>query len=234
MSVRKQIFVEGEFYHIYNRGNSRKVIFHDDQDYFRFQKILYLCNGIKKFKYKDMIKVEKDPFQFDRGDQIVSIVCYVLMPNHFHLFLTPNRTNSNQTDKNIGNNVSVFLKRVTMAYSQYYNFKYSRTGTLFEGRFKSEYVDSDEYFKYLFSYIHLNPVKLLQSDWKEKGIKNIVEVDRFLQSYKYSSFGSYFNTPDPVGGVKKIVDTNIFLNHVPPETNLEKEIFDWLKFETIN
>ena len=53
----------------------------------------------------------------------------------------------------------------------YYNKNIKELG-LFEGKFKSQHADTDRYLKYLFSYIHLNPIKLIQRDWKENGIKN--------------------------------------------------------------
>ena len=229
MAARKTRFLEGESYHIYNRGNSKQQIFHDEQDYARFKKILYLCNGTKRFKFKDLIKYEKNPYGFEKGESIVSIYAYVLMPNHFHLFLTPNYAEG--TDKNLDNSVSIFLKRIGAAYTMYYNRKYNRTGSLFEGTFKAEHVSNDNYFKYLFSYIHLNPIKIIQKDWKEIGINNFQEAKKFLENYKHSSFGDYFTSPGEAGG---IINKQSFLSKLPADTDLNKEIFDWLKFRTIN
>ena len=70
----------------------------------------------------------------------------------------------------------------------YFNKKHHRTGSLFEGRFKSEHVDSDNYLKYLFSYIHLNPVKIIQPAWQEQGIGNLQDTFRYLDEYQYSSY----------------------------------------------
>jgi REP element-mobilizing transposase RayT len=193
-----------------------------------------MCNGTKKFKFKDLIKVEKNSYDFERGKTIVDIISYVLMPNHFHLFLTPNSGEGKRTDVNIDSPLSVFMKRVTTAYSQYYNYKYKRSGTLFEGRFKAEHVNSNEYFKYLFSYINLNPVKLIQKDWKENGLKDFQGASNFLQNYKYSSFPVYFYTPYPVGGERKIVTPERLFEKIEKGTDLNKEIFDWLNFRTIN
>ena len=54
----------------------------------------------------------------------------------------------------------------------YFNKRYERTGGLFEGTFKATHANDDEYLKYLFAYIHLNSVKLIEPDWKENGIKD--------------------------------------------------------------
>jgi REP element-mobilizing transposase RayT len=182
---------------------------------------------------KDLLKYEKDLFTFDRGQQLVEIMCYTLMPNHFHLLLTIHRSSMKRTDANLDNNISVFMKRLTSAYSKYYNYKYNRTGSLFEGKFKAEHVADSNYFKYLFSYIHLNPIKLIQSNWREVGIKDLKKINEFLNEYKYSSFRDYFQSPRKAGGIEKIVSIGSFLDKIPEDTDLSKEIFDWLNFKTI-
>ena len=60
------------------------------------------------------------------------------------------------------------MHRVLTAYSKYFNAKYHRTGSLFEGKFKSVHINKDTQAKYLFSYIHLNPLKLIDSKWNKK------------------------------------------------------------------
>jgi REP element-mobilizing transposase RayT len=86
---RKDVFIEGEFYHLYNRGNSKQKIFLDDKDQDRFVKLLYLCNSMRGVNFRDDIVDKKiDAWDFERGDPIVSIGAWVLMPNHFHIFMT--------------------------------------------------------------------------------------------------------------------------------------------------
>ena len=90
MTTRKEPFVEGEFYHIYNRGNSKQKIFLDDQDRDKFTKLLYLSNTNKSFRFReDIVEQKIDAYDFDRGDLIVSIGAWTLMPNHFHIYITP-------------------------------------------------------------------------------------------------------------------------------------------------
>ncbi|MCX6753742.1 MAG: hypothetical protein NTV03_01655, partial [Candidatus Nomurabacteria bacterium] len=85
MSNRKVALVEGEYYHLYSRGNSKQKIFLDDNDYKHFIKCLFVCNTTKKFKFSRSIKM--NPFDFDRENILVSIGAWVLMPNHFHIYL---------------------------------------------------------------------------------------------------------------------------------------------------
>src|SRR3989344_754162 len=163
MSLRKTPFVSNEYYHLYNRGNSKQKIFHDTEDYRRFITLLYTCNSENNFR---MFLVEngfeKDPYLWQRGKNLVSIGAYCLMPNHFHILVTEGEEGG----------ISKFMQKLSTAYVMYYNQKYERTGGLFEGKFKSEHLDKDTYLKYIFSYIHLIPIKLLQKDWREVGIKN--------------------------------------------------------------
>src|ERR1035437_6376747 len=178
MSIRKVNFVSGEYYHIYNRGNSKQKIFHDKQDYSHFLNLLYIFNTHKNCNLYDLKRnYSFDLYTVEVENNLVNIGAYCLMPNHFHILIT-------QTEKG---DISKFMQKLTTAYVMYYNKKYKRTGSLFEGKFKSEYIDNDRYLKYLFSYIHLNPIKLIQKDWKEVGILNKIEVIKYLKTYEYSS-----------------------------------------------
>ncbi len=151
MSQRKVNFEVGEFYHIYNRGNSKQKIFHDKEDYGRFIKSIFLSNGNNSFK---IYFIKNDTvYEFNRGEPLVNIGAYCLMPNHFHILVTQTNNGS----------ISKFMQKLTTAYAMYYNEKYKRTGSLFEGKFKSEHIEDDKYLKYIFSYIHLNPIKLIES-----------------------------------------------------------------------
>lgn len=82
------------------------------------------------------------------------------------------------------NAITVFMHRVLTAYSKYFNAKHQRTGALFESKFKSVHISKDNQAKYLFSYIHLNPIKLIDAKWKERGIKNKKNVINFLDYFK--------------------------------------------------
>ena len=79
----------------------------------------------------------------------ITILAYCLMPNHFHLLL---RQENNQT-------ISRYMRIVTARYAVWFNSRYERSGTLFEGRFKAIHVDTESYLRTLCAYIHLNPVK---------------------------------------------------------------------------
>jgi len=216
MSIRKVSFAPGEFYHIYNRGNSKQKIFHDDNDYSHFLGLLYACNQKENFKI-DNLQKGQDLFSLNKSNPLVDIGAYCLMPNHFHLLVT-------QGDNG---DISKFMQKISTAYVMYYNKKYKRTGSLFEGKFKSQHLESDRYLKYIFSYIHLNIVKLIQSDWKERGIKNTDSTLVYLKNYKYSSFLDYVGIERKQN---KLLNIKAFPRYFPSTRFFIKEIFDWLSF----
>jgi len=79
----------------------------------------------------------------------VSVHAWVLMTNHVHLLCTPNA----------GNSISSMMQSLGRMYVRYFNYTYKRTGTLWEGRYKSCVVNADEYLFHLYRYIELNPVR---------------------------------------------------------------------------
>src|SRR6056297_96108 len=135
MSYRKDEFSPGEFYHIYNRGNSKQVIFKESSDYTRFQQLLFACNDPAPISIRDSQDLKGGVFSIPRTDELVAVGAYCLMPNHFHLLLSPL----------IDEGVSQFMRKLGTGYAMYFNKKYDRTGGLFEGKFKAKLADNDEY-----------------------------------------------------------------------------------------
>ena len=213
MATRKISFASGEFYHLYNRGNSKQKIFFYKKDYEQFIKLLYICNSVKSQKTRDL---GKDYYLYDRNETLVDVGAYCLMPNHFHILVK---------EKEEGG-ISKFMQKLSTAYVMYFNERYKRSGGLFEGKFKSEYVGNDRYLKYIFSYINLNPLKLIDKNWKENGFKNFSEVEKYLDRYKYSSF------PDHLAknrAESKILNLKVFPDYFPKPKDFLHEMRDWIK-----
>lgn len=218
--------VSGEFFHIYNRGNSKQEIFLDKEDYSRFVKLLYLCNSEYNINFRnDIVKKHIDTFDFQRGESIVSIGAWVLMPNHFHIYVTSPKQGLGLNDLS---NITKFMLKLSTSYSKYFNKKYGRTGALFEGKFKSVHIKNDNQAKYLFSYIHLNPIKLIQKDWKDIGIKDKKKALEYLSSYNWSSYLDH-------KGVKRKENTIINLEDFPQyfsdAEDFDQEILTWLSYK---
>jgi len=215
MSIRKAPLISGEYYHIYNRGNSKQKIFHDIHDYNHFLSLLFLLNRKENFKIEFLRK--SNPYNFLKTSSLVSIGAYCLMPNHFHILLTETEDGS----------ISKFMQKLTTAYSVFYNKKYKRTGALFEGKFKSKHANNDIYLKYLFSYIHLNPIKIISPTWREKGIENSKKVIKFLEGYKYSSYLDYIGKTRPEN---VILNRSAFPRYFLEKEDMKTEIFTWLSY----
>ncbi len=229
MTYRKVPLVSGEYFHVYNRGNSKQVIFLDDEDRERFIKLLYLLNSKKNINFRnDIVETKIDAWDFNKGENIVSVGAWVLMPNHFHLYITSpspglGGPNENKDEKEFP--VVLYIRKLCVSYSMYFNKKYKRTGSLFEGRFKAVHIKDDIQAKYLFSYIHLNPIKLIDKLWKENGIKDKEGALKFLDKYKWGSYLDY-------KGIKrkenKILNREFFPDYFKNTSGFDKEILEWI------
>jgi len=187
----------------------------------RFEKILYLCNSEKNFNFRDsIVNIKIEAYDLKRGLPIISILAWVLMPNHFHIFLISPRHGLGDEEEEM---ISNYMHRLSTAYAMYFNKKYKRTGSLFEGRFKAKHVNKENYFNYLFAYIHLNCIKLIQSDWKKNGINNIEKTKEYLKKFKHSSFQDYFGEKRKQSRIinKDILPKSIKKIHVG-------ELFNWI------
>ncbi len=217
MSIRTVPLAPATFFHIYNRGTDKRTIFLDSADYIRFQELLYICNNTAAISVRDIRKQFPVIYTFDHGAPLVSIGAYCLMPNHFHLLIT----------SEIENGISTFMSKVSTGYSMYFNKRYNRSGALFQGKFKSEHADTDEYLKYLYAYIHLNPVKLIDPKWKEEGSRDAAKSFAFASSYAYSSLPDYIGQSRPES---KILNTESYPDYFATATDHHKELFDWLQY----
>jgi len=188
MPIRKINFVNGEFYHVFNRGVEKREIFLDSKDYLRFIHDLYEFNDEdvvinNSFFFNNRFFNYRFPspiVQRKERKLLVEIICFCLMPNHWHLLLRQIKENG----------ITLFMKKLG-GYATYFNKKYSRVGSLFQGRFKAVHVDNDEYLMHLSRYIHINAVELIEPDWRAKGIKDLPKVLNFLESYRWSSYLDY-------------------------------------------
>lgn len=210
-------FVEGEFYHIYNRGVEKRTIYTSATDYRRFLALLYLSNSSESVRMDNLLKTHtsQDILTQKRGAPLVAIGAFCLMPNHFHLLLTPV----------VKSGLSKFMLKVQTGYSMYFNTKNDRSGSLFQGPFKGEHVARDEHLKYLYSYIHLNPAKLKDVCWKER-TRQKTTVLNFVEEYPYSSYGSYLS------GKHTITDPTPFPEYFSTPKEVRKHLTDWLSLET--
>jgi putative transposase len=155
------------------------------------------------------------------GERLVAIGAYCLMPNHFHILLKEITEGG----------ISKFMEKLTTAYSKYFNKKHNHSGVLFQGRFKAEHVDNDEYLKYLFAYIHLNPVKLIEPRWRDNGIQNSKVAKSYLSDYKHSSYSDYAKEGTGVNREElTILSPEEFPEYFAEAHDFQDFVNDWLEF----
>lgn len=146
--MRKVQFINGEYYHIYNRGVDKREIFLDEKDYQKF------LRGLKEFNnksyYEERVKAleeKKELSSFLGGlERIVNIVTYSLLPNHFHLIIK----------QSADNGISNFMHKLGTSFTNYFNKKYNRSGSLFQGPYKLIHVKNNDYLLWLSGYINGN------------------------------------------------------------------------------
>lgn len=219
---RKIDFSPENYYHIYNRGTDKRNIFATQDDYRRFLGLLYICNNTENIDWRELLPKGTDFFNIfatKRKETLVDIGSYCLMPNHFHLLVR----------ERVEKGISIFIKKICTAYVMYFNKKNKRDGSLFQGKFKAELINRDEYLKYLFAYIHLNPVKLIEPKWKETGIKNHTKAIEFLNKYKWSSYPYYIG----VENENYILNKASFPDYFENFNDFNAFIKKWLTFPKV-
>ena len=165
-------YVNDHFYHIYNRGSEKRPIFENQRDYQRFLKTLryYQIEGPKpRFSRFPSPLVNK----LDESKQIVEIIAYCLMPNHFHLLIKQLKDGG----------ITEFVGKLSNSYTKYYNTKNNRVGHLFQGEFKAVIIESDEQLTHVSRYLHLNPY--------------VACLTKEVDQYKWTSYREYIDQGFP-------------------------------------
>jgi len=211
--TRSYTFAPGEYYHIYVRGFEKLPVFREKSDYQRFLEAMYLCNSEKSVDIRD-IKNSKSLsggqtfgyfekiFELDRGNTLVDIGAYCLMSNHPHILIREKKDRG----------ISRFMQKLMTSYTMYFNKKNNRTGRIFGSSFKAKHVTDDNHLKYLFAYIHLNPVNIVGK--------------QDLKKYEYSSYADYLSIDRPL---KNILNKSAFPDYF--EGAMEKEIDEWTTYK---
>jgi putative transposase len=145
--MRKTNFVVGEHYHVYNRGTDKRNIFVDQKDLERFWENLSDFNQVDPIGSVYEFSFKKKSGEVDKKRKsLVKFIAYCINPNHFHFLITPVQDRG----------VEKFMQRLGNGYTKYFNNRHKRSGVLFQGKFKSKHVDSNEYLLHLSVYINGN------------------------------------------------------------------------------
>lgn len=226
MALRKIKLVQGEIYHIYNRGVDKRDIFMDDSDRFRFihdlfefndknpavvlnDKLYYKNNGKMKLLEVGLPEIKRKP-----REVMVEILAFCMMNNHFHLLVRQKEENG----------ITDFMRKLGTGYTNYFNKKYERSGALFQGKFKSVHIENESHFMYLPIYIHLNPLDFDFKEWRNGKINDSIGAINFLDKYRWSSYMDYTGKKN----FPSLINKDFLLYRLGSEENFKKEITEWI------
>ena len=164
--IKEKIY-PGNIYHILNRGNEKQDIFFERENFLFFMRRLRYY--VQKFN--------------------VLVICYCLMPNHFHLCLK----------ETVKRGISRAMLGLQTSYAKAINKRRGRTGHLWQDTFKYIHIDKDEYLLHLTRYIHLNPVKAglakKAEDWEFSSYREYIGLRQGTLP-QMDIIGSYFSTAE--------------------------------------
>jgi len=219
-------FSIGEIYHVINRGVDRREIFSKAQDYSRFILGLELFNSDKPVNIWQQLgfgtagsdlAVQLHDIRRRKNRPIVELSAFALMPNHYHLIIREIEADG----------IVKYMQKLG-GYSLYYNKQCNRVGPLFQSRYKAILQTGDVQLANLFSYVHTNPVELIEPGWKDEfKVQNSAKAIEFVKSYPWSSYQDYLGT----GRHRSVTNQRFFLDYLGGEKGCKKNVEEWIKFK---
>jgi len=196
----------GSILHVIKRGARGMDIVRDEHDRRRFATSLYYLNDT----YLDTNWVEATklcrPFEWPEHwperEPLVHILAWTLLSNHFHLLIEEIREGG----------TAKFMQRLCGSMSATFNAKYSETGSLFQGSYKSKNVDGDSYLRYLTFYIQVKNVFDMYPGGLAKAITHFEKAWEWALHHPYSSLYAYvFGTDSPI--IEKSFLSELYPDH---------------------
>ena len=178
-----RVFSTGEIFHICNKSIANYLIFRNEKLLKRFFiTINYYNNNQLKISLSRALreKLYLNAILSRRPENIVHIIAYCIMPDHYHLLL---KINDEET-------FSKYINNLESSYTRYYNKLNARKGPLWQSRFKAVRIPDNETLLHVHRYIHLNPTTA--------GIVNRPE------NWKWSSYYSYINDNEVLTNNKEV------------------------------
>ncbi|MEA1936934.1 MAG: transposase, partial [Patescibacteria group bacterium] len=153
--MRKIKFTNNEYYHIYNRGVDKREIFCCERDFVRFLTGMREFNNGLTREQRNYAKLNESELGSEASEPssdsfslaaLVEIICYCLNQNHYHFILKQLAQDG----------ISRFIHKLSTSYTNYFNKKYDRSGSLFQGKYKAIHIDTNEYLLWLSGYVNGN------------------------------------------------------------------------------
>lgn len=227
--MRKEKFIEGNYVHVYNRGNRKTDIVRTVGDKWRFMQALRFFNdshsslnilrSLSRLKPSINQLVNPPESVFEMGwpinwpekNPLVKILCYCLVSNHFHLLLKEIRPAG----------ISKFMHKLGIGYTNFFNLKYQEVGKVFQGSYKAKLVAEEMYLKYLCVYIQVINVLELFPGGFEAALRNFNEAMKFVDNYPFSSHLDYIGLRNSL-----IIDKDILAEIIPTTEDYRKLVRD--------
>jgi len=231
MVIKRPQFVNDEIYHVVLRAIDENLIFKDTDDYYRGIFSIYEFNTTKPVSIKEQRKIRTRikkaargltsgnsvVFEKDEREKMVEILSFCFMPNHIHLLLKQLKNNG----------VTDFMRKVGTGYAGYFNRKYNRKGHVFQNRFLAVLIKDDNQLKIVFTYVHANPISLIEPNWKEVGIKESEKTIGFLENYKWSSYQDYIGKKN----FPSVTERKFLSEIMDKEQGCKNFIENWIEYK---
>lgn len=177
--MKREKLAEGEIFHLCNKSIANFGIFKDIDNGFRFLHILEYYNDLsvtlsfsdflninRKYLYKNLLIQKEKPY--------VKFLAYCIMPDHYHLLV-----------KIFSAKITNYVSKIENSFSRYFNLKFERKGPLWQSRFRSVRIKTNEQLLHVHRYIHLNPTTAGLVDKPEKWLlssyRDFIEETEFLK-----------------------------------------------------
>ena len=236
--MRREVFGVNNYIHVYNRGNRKAEIIRASADGWRFVQALRFFNDSHSSQniLREVIEAKKAssglsvsdtdrlnsldsvfetgwPPNWPERSPLVKILCYCLVPNHFHLLLKEIHPSG----------ISKFMQKLGIGYTNFFNLKYQEVGKVFQGSYKAKLVNEEIYLKYLCVYIQVINVLELFPGGLEAALKNLRDAMQFVDDYSFSSHQDY-------AGLRKslIIDKDILGEFFLTPDDYKRFVYDSL------
>lgn len=213
MPGRLNPLINGEIYHVFNRGIDHRPTFTDIREYQRglksFEFYRFRSPPTRLSYFLNLANEEQDRILselLERKNFLTECLSHCLMPNHFH-FLFKQLTE---------NGISKFMSKFQNSYTRYFNTKHNnRIGPLFLDQFKAVRIETEEQLVHVSRYIHLNPY----TSFVVKEIEDLLD-------YPWASFTEY------LGKVKNgVCNTEIILSAFKNKGEYKRFVFDQADYQ---
>ena len=201
MERRKNLFKVGTFWHLCNKSIANYGIFKDPINAQRFIETLDYYNSID-YKVKYSLAKENKLYNYQnllipKNSSIIKVLTYSIMPDHYHLV-----TKVMQSDL-----ISKYISDVENSFTHFFNKKFKRKGPLWQSRFRSILIKTNEQLLHVIRYVCVNPTtsNLVEKpeDWHFSSYKDTITNPKCLKQYLAEIF---IKNPR---SFKKFVEDNI-------------------------